>query len=442
MKHFPTLLLLLAALPAHAGELTDYGWAFPLTTDDTSSAWQLELPPQVHEVLARDDLADFEIFDANGKPLPVARYEPPAQPPRERTVQLPVFPLPRRAEAQPVGAHLRVERAPDGSVERIDAGVARTANGPQITDYLLDASRIEDPLDALELAWSAKGDVRTRFAVEASDDLEHWRTVVSAAAVVDLRQDGEHVEQRRIPLPLAKARYLLLRALDGADLGTLEATGRITADEPEPLLWVEAQLREQKDGTFTYEIDGHYDVANVRVEPQREDKLARIEVRSNEDGGTWLARGQLTLVRVRHGDTHITQNEADVSAGPRARKWQLATEPKLATPPRLFLGTRPDRFAFIAEGIAPFVLAAGSANASRTVAPVATALAQIAKREGPQWQPPLARIGERRTVSGEAALTKETPLPWTTILLWSILVGGAALVAALALRLVRSGKAA
>ena len=441
MKQLLPLLLLFAAFPARAGEPADYGWAFPLATDASSSAWQLELPPEVHEVLTREDLGDFEIFDANGKPLPVARYEPPAKPPSEHRMLLPVFPLQRRAEAQPVGAHLRVERAPDGSVERIDAGVARTPSGRQITDYLVDASRLEEPLDELSLAWTASGDVRTRFAVDASDDLEHWRTLVSAAAVVDLRQDGERVEQRRVPLPHVRARYLLLRALDRTELAELQVTGVVATAAPEPLRWLEARLRERKDGTFSYEIDGDYDVAAVRVEPQGEDTLATIDVSSRTDGGPWLDRARLTLVRVKHGAGELVQNEADVAPWPRARSWRLVTAPQLRTPPKLFLGTRPDRYAFIAEGTAPFVLAAGSANARRTDAPVATALAEIARREGKQWQPPLARIGERRVLQGEEALVKKTPLPWTRIVLWAVLIGGAALVAALAWRLVRGAAA-
>lgn len=441
MKRTLALPLLLLAATANAGELADYGWAWPLQLEGAGSTWQLELPPQVHEVLATDDQRDFEIFDARGKPVPTARYSPPRPEATKRSVVLPTFALPRRSDGVAIDASLRVERAPDGSVQRIDAGVQRAGARPELTDYLLDITRVDDPIAELTLTWPTRNeDVNARYAVEASDDLENWRTLVPAAAIVELRSGASSLEQRRIVLPRAEARYLLLRALErNFAPAALVATATVIEEPPDaPLQWVEARPTAKRDGVLHYEIDGLYDVEAVRIVPQGASSLATIGVRSGD-----THRATLTLVSVAHANGRLVQNEADLAPAPRNRRWSLDAEPELDVAPRLLLGTRPDRFAFIAEGEGPYTLAAGSATARRTDAPVSAAIAEIARREGPTWQPPLARLGERRVLSGSDALDKklETPLPWTTIALWSVLLAGAALVAALAVRLLRSGAA-
>ena len=58
-------------------------------------------------------------------------------------------------------------------------------------------------------------------------------------------------------------------------------------------------------------------------------------------------------------------------------------------------------------------------------------------------QPPLATLGARTTLKGDAALVAavvEKPRDWKTWLLWAVLVGAAALIGGLALSLLKAGK--
>jgi hypothetical protein len=96
---------------------------------------------------------------------------------------------------------------------------------------------------------------------------------------------------------------------------------------------------------------------------------------------------------------------------------------------------------FLAQGGGPYRLVAGSARAQRGDYPIDTALAPLRARLGKDWQPPLATIGTRETLQGEAALrpapTATPRSDWRTWLLWAVLVGAAALIGGLALSLLR-----
>lgn len=61
----------------------------------------------------------------------------------------------------------------------------------------------------------------------------------------------------------------------------------------------------------------------------------------------------------------------------------------------------------------------------------------MGKRQGQPWEPPVARLGERITLEGEAALRE--PVHWQRHLLWVVLVAGAGLVALLGFTVLRKG---
>ena len=96
---------------------------------------------------------------------------------------------------------------------------------------------------------------------------------------------------------------------------------------------------------------------------------------------------------------------------------------------------------FLAEGNAPYVLAAGSRSARRPDYPIEPALASLRATLGKDWQPPVAKLGVAQASGWRCALrTPPLPLPWRRWLLWAILVGGALLIAGLALSLLRGAK--
>ena len=113
----------------------------------------------------------------------------------------------------------------------------------------------------------------------------------------------------------------------------------------------------------------------------------------------------------------------------------------IAEAPDLMLGYRPDSVVFLAEGAGPYTLAAGSVSARHADYPVDAALTSLRASLGRDWQPPPAALGQAKASGGEAVLKAAAPpVPWRRWVLWAILVGGAALIAGLAISLLRGAK--
>ena len=92
--------------------------------------------------------------------------------------------------------------------------------------FLLDLSNLEIALSAVELTWAVgSGDFVGKFRVEASDDLDNWRTVVASATLARLRTSGQTVLVDVIELPSVKARYLKIQQLDGSEGFALVSEG-------------------------------------------------------------------------------------------------------------------------------------------------------------------------------------------------------------------------
>jgi hypothetical protein len=137
----------------------------------------------------------------------------------------------------------------------------------------------------------------------------------------------------------------------------------------------------------------------------------------------------------------LRNGDVDVRDPQRVRELRIESPTAIAERPRVSAAYRPDSLVFLAEGKGPYVLAAGSAGARHPDYPIDAALASLRATFGKDWQPPTAILGAGTASGGDAALhAPPPPLPWRRWLLWAILVGGAALIAGLALSLLREAK--
>ena len=122
----------------------------------------------------------------------------------------------------------------------------------------------------------------------------------------------------------------------------------------------------------------------------------------------------------------------------RDRYWRLSSRTPVNGMPTLRLGYRPEVMVFVAQGSGPFAVVAGSARASRGLAPVPQLVEALRMQHGSDWQPADATLGPPTLLAGDAALA---PAPaqrdWKAWLLWGILVGGALIVSGFAFSLLR-----
>lgn len=470
------LLTTLAIGPVLAADVSDdYAYRWPLKTEGNNVAWQFELTPEIYAALRDPQLRDFEVFNAEGRSVPVAPLRNLGQTVSQmqwmQWTVVPTFELPHDAAQVAGDVSLRLERDSAGQVRAIEAkvqGATQTVDGtagqtagqtngqpatPSAIDYVIDASGLRREsqtvsFDRMELEWSiGDRDVRTRFAVDASDDLENWQTLVGSAAVMSLRQQGATLTRRAIDFPSTSLPYLRLRQLDGDALPSLRV--KLRRNDPSNPTYsgfvtrvAEAQYADsEEDGRggrwYRYRLPATLPAIQLGVALAAENTAADVEFAALI-GEEWVPMGSQTVFRLRQGELKSDNEDFSLGTATVAREWRMRTVAPLETPPQLRITYLPDRFVFLAQGKGPYTLAAGSRGAKRTSLPVEQALAPMRKHFGADWQPPVAALGARAVAGGDAAYDEpKTPPNWRGWLLWGLLIGGALIVAGFAMSLIR-----
>ena len=465
-------LFILVSAPGHAATADDYAYAWPVQAQGTSAAWQVELTPEVYAAVTSGDLRDVEVVGAAGEPVPTAPFRPAtAAVPPAAMIELPLFALPAAAAragapADNEAIRLQIERGADGRLRRVDAnvGAASAAAIPTARDLLLDASGVHAPIATLRLDWSGSDDATAQFSISTSDDLQQWRPLLASATVLHLTQAGNVLDRHEIALDGTQSHYLRLRRLDnGAALAQFSARIRTAAASTErpSLQWLTASVSGsdarrmdlslpggdgQRAVAFRYELPAMLMIDAIRVALADDNSLAHVHVlsrrRAGDEPGAWEQRADFVAFRLRQGEVLIGNDDYTATSGSRARDWRIEFATPLEHAPTLALAYHPDRLVFLAQGPGPYRLVAGSARARRGDYPIDAALASLRASQGSNWQPPLATLGARTTLRGDAALVAPAPVvhrDWRTWILWAVLVGAAALVSGLALSLLRKG---
>jgi hypothetical protein len=447
MAWLATCAALLPLLLASAAARDDYLRQWPLDLHGSDAgAYRAVLDRAVYTTARSPSLRDVDVVNADGRAVPAAVFDaaqPLAQAPRR--VALPWFALPGGPAAQAADITVISQRADDGSVLQVRShvgGVRTTAPSPARA-WLVDASQLHEPIAALQLTWSsATAPLDTAYRVEGSDDLRQWRTLQPSAPLLDLQRDGQHLRQRRIPLE-GSARYLRLLPTGASPAPVLTGVQAELQPQASALPWTWETLRgsrqdDRATAWIVFELDGRFPVERADVVlpgnnagqwtlQSRDDAHAPWQTRA----GPWVAYS----VGQADGDRSAPQV---LGATVRDRHWRLSSTTPTDGLPELRLGYRPEVLVFVAQGRAPFALVAGSARAVRADAPLAVLVDALRRRHGDDWQPADASLGAPSLLAGNAALQ---PAPvqrdWKAWLLWSILVGGALLVAGFALSLLR-----
>lgn len=150
----------------------DFSVRLPLVVSGAGPWYRLELPLAVQLSARQSDLRDVRVFDAAGQPQAFALLRESAQRVQNRALDpVKAFPLTGQGDAPPASS-VRIQAAGNGTLIEVSPGAADAA----LRGWLLDASAIKAPLHQLHLDWSGEREGFQRFSIEASDDLQHWRS--------------------------------------------------------------------------------------------------------------------------------------------------------------------------------------------------------------------------------------------------------------------------
>lgn len=465
MRREVSVLLSIALLGASASQAEDAAPAprfrAPLAIDRAAPFVEATVPVGAYARAASPSLADLRVLDADGTPVPYAWLAPQAGvPPRvEERADLRLFPLPAAAAASgPVELELH---AGELVVHARGAG-ATTANAGTSPGWLVDLG--ERPAnqrapEALALAWSGPTEFSAGYTLATSDDLHAWRPAAGGQLLALAGPQGA-LAQDRVPLPADAGRYVRLMWIDGAarpaitgvqsvrgiesrarpgDLVTLEPAARST-----PALGTEpARLEADLGGTLPVAAVTLRIAGGTRVLP------VRLAGRAASDAA-WQPLGTAVFHRVERAEggasapTIVESPAFELERETPLRQLQATLDPRLSglafAGVSLEVMARPAHLVFAAQGRPPYVLAVGAAGATPAALPVESLV--------PGWPGERARLGaahvqdswQEDAGAARAADAAKRSATWRTAALWAVLVGGVALLAMLAWRLVRESK--
>lgn len=441
MRFFVALLCLGLSTPVLA-QADQYARHWPLQVD-VPGVYAVELTPAIYAQIERPDLGDLDAFNAAGEPLafgPLAALI--AQPePQWRPAHW--FQLPAAAAGQGDDVSLQIDRGSDGRLSlraQVGGDTTVVATGDLIVDTGVTVEESQRLL-ALAFEFAAHAtDFSAQVQVEISDDLHQWRRIASGT-LMQVQQNGQQLQRRHLDLGSASGRYLRLRRSDASAslpvAGVSVQTRAASAPDPRPSQRLAAELVSREKRTFIYRLPGRVPIEEVDLRLAQDNAVAVVHLASREGGrGAWRPRGSLTAFRLRAAGVEL-QNEPLRLAGSRDREWRVELGHDVTDPPVLEFAYRPERWLLLTQGEAPWVIAAGSNRVRRSDLPLAALLAPIRAKYGADWQPPPAMLGEPLVVAGEAAVAPTPVDRWSNRALWLLLVGAAAAIALMVIRLLR-----
>ncbi|HEY5804105.1 MAG TPA: DUF3999 domain-containing protein [Lysobacter sp.] len=448
MKRLALIACLLFTGAAVAQEDFAQQWPLRLSRDD-GGAYRVTLDASVYRQLHTSDLRDFEVRNGDGAAVPSALFAP--EQPLARApdrIALPWFRLPATPADGPAGGWELVGGIDgDGRLRTVEARVIGTTAAalPQSV-LLVDASQVHEAINALVLQWQPVAALDLGFRVEGSDDLDQWHSLPTRGRLVDLQREGRRLLQQRIELTTADGRpmrYLRLtpdRAGQAVEITAVSAelASAAVAATPQwqPLRGRRVDHEQSGREAFEFSIEGRFPVQQVDVDlPGNHAVEWRLESRDAADGDWRLRAGPWMAWQVDSAGRASRSGGRALDHVVRDRYWRLSANSPVSGEPTLRLGYRPEVVVFLAQGAAPYALAAGSARARRADSPLPQLVDAMRRQRGADWQPAPAYLGAPQVLAGETALTARRD--WTSWLLWSVLVLGALVVSAFALTLLR-----
>jgi hypothetical protein len=438
------LLLTLSCLPAVllAQTSRDFVRGAAIHTD-TGSLFRIELPDDVYETVTRSDLGDIRVLNASGAAVPHTLREAPVPAAAEaewRTV--PSFPMADVQGAGPARTQVRLDAT--GAVLEVTNGATHRFT----TAYLVDASSVDAPVTRLALSWGAPASTTflARVSVQASNDLDIWRTVVPSAAVAQLQRDGYTLVHSEIELPVGeRARYLRISWPKELAAVTLTAVRvRPRADERRaPTHWKTLHAaRVDASGAASYDTQGTFPVQYVDLEFADAADVASVTIQSRpEPTLDWVVRHNGLFYALQESDSIVRSGAVSVQRT-TDRYWRAVTTGpggwKGKAPPRLKIGWHPHEVVFVARGPAPYMLVYGSGRVLADEAPVDALLASLHESDIAR-RVHLATLDAPQTLGGASAL--EAAPRYRRFVLWGILIVAVGALALFAMRTFRETNA-
>ena len=426
----------------------DFAYGFSVESEARGALWQLDLPDAVYRTVTRADLGDLRVFNRSGEVVPHVLHLPDPEPGQTPSpAPIPFFPLYSRDEEDPAGQRLRIITNDRGTIVDTISMADQPGQPERIMAYLLDTSDLEHTPDRLTLAWELpeKPGFAASVAVASSDDLSRWSTLVQEVTLADLQSGDALLAHNEIDLPAHRARYL--RITWPAALREITLTGVLASfplpGKPPQHRWLEVTGAPEKDDplAFGFDAGGHWPADMARMNFASSNLVLHATLLSRPAGGSeWQKRHSGIFYTLEHEGTGLKSEPARFkSTSDRYWRFRIADRERQLTgqPPSLELGWLPHVLTFVAQGEPPYTVAFGSAVMAAAARPVDTLLRSIDEEQEKGLIVP-AQASSMISLGGvEKLQPPAAPFPWRTLVLWTVLLSGLAMLAWMVRRLVR-----
>ncbi|MEN8108824.1 MAG: DUF3999 domain-containing protein [Pseudomonadota bacterium] len=418
----------------------DFALGFTVESETQGALWELDLPDAVYRSVTQADLGDIRVFNNAGQVIPHVLRMPGMeleQVPAPTAV--PFYSLQTRDEEDTPGQRLRIITDEKGTIVDAVSTAAPSDEAERTTAYLLDFTALERTPERLTLAWERPGNASFAVSVEvaSSDDLSHWSTLVKEVTLADLQSGEALLVHNEIKLPARRARYLRVtwpEALREVVLSGVLASFP-AATKPLPHRWLEIPGAPDQDDArvINFDTGGHWPADTARMDFASSNVVVRAELMSRPtQESDWNARYSGIFYTLDH-EGKALESELAVFAKTSDRYWRFRLadqERQLAgSLPTLVLGWMPHVLTFVAEGKPPYTVAFGSATVAAAARPVDALLRSIDEDQEKGLVVPV-EPSPVFTLGGDAKLEPPAaPFPWRTLLLWTVLLAGVAMLA-------------
>lgn len=435
--------LFVGSVAAAAPGKNDYASGMTVQAPGVQPMIETDLPDIVYRTVTRADLGDLRVFNADGVPVPHAICSSPQSADPEVTEQtLSVFVLRGRDQIYTESSRLNVETSSGTRVELQESGPP----APEVVSGLIHIIDARDtrPLRSIRFDWSSPDGVSAvKVRIEASNDLDRWRTVVSESTLLLAQQEGKELRRERIQLPLREYQYLRLQRVDN---GPPLIVNAVTAEEVsesrelEPMWFTATRLPTKDSDEMMFDAEHVAPVTFARVRLKQQNSRASAVLQSRPDETSpWRTRWT--------GESYVIVSDTVRRESPPARiepvhdrywRVQILKDSQVYADSMLELGYRPARVRFLAQGDGPFTLAYGSRRAEVANPAACDQLLADVSAADRERMIELGYTGSVMSLGGPTALKplpKQTPLK--VVILWAVLVLGVALLVGMALSLLK-----
>jgi hypothetical protein len=423
--------------------IADYAWQFPVHLDAQSDVHLLEITPEIYRSVSDAGLRDLRLVTADGREI---SFGPVPAAPVERWREMPwaMQRLGTLYEPMPTQAF---EATTQGDGNDFGLRLKPGEYAARAAIRLKSNAEATVPIRSIRIEWSAAADLpeNTRWWVSSDHDDAQ---VILPDRVVSRYDASQSKGQTRLTFAAPNVldlREFLVRVQ--AIPSSLSIDAAFAEYEPDPEYYQHSVVlnaftyAEQTKGTQGFMMEGPYPAHAASIELAGGDALATLTLLSRDTSSPWWQEvGSTTAFAVRVERAQIERDRI-LFHPTRHRQWLISSNPALGAAPVVRLYYRPDRFLIAQRGPAELILLAGHRTALRPSYPVDALMNDLRERFGERWSPAPAKVGARTEIKGLAALkAPPPPPPYRKWALWIALVAGAAVIAWMALSLLKESK--